>query len=136
MAKMIWISQFYIFAKMKTGIFWFVPSVIIVIGIFTLSTFLASPVQIQGVESIDKVQHAFAYFMLVSSLFFAFIKINRLTMATSLLIVFGGMIYGFSLELVQYLFFEFRQFEWLDTLANALGCVVGYFSFKLYKFAL
>lgn len=110
---------------------WFIPAVLVTLGIFMLSTFLSFPLQVEGVGYLDKIEHSFAYFVLIVSFLIAFKKANSLTPKTSIMLVIGAVVYGFSLELAQYLFFSYRFFEWIDALANVLGVLVGFTVFKL-----
>ncbi len=112
--------------KMKDQIFWFVPAILVTLGIFSLSTFLSFPVQIEGVGYLDKIEHCFAYFVLVLSFLIAYKKAGFLTKQLSLRILVLSSLYGFSLELVQYLFFDYRYFEWIDAGANVLGVLLGF----------
>ncbi|MEQ8904220.1 VanZ family protein [Ekhidna sp.] len=111
---------------------WFVPAGMVALGILLLSTVLAIPIQIEGVSHIDKWEHCFAYLVLVVSFLIAFRKTEILSKKSSLVLVIVTSAYGFALELVQYLFFEFRVFEWVDALANMLGVLIGYGLFKLF----
>lgn len=116
----------------KTTI-WFIPAIAVALGIFLLSTFLAIPIQMEGVSYLDKVEHCFAYFVLVLSFLIAFRKTEILSKKVSLILVISASAYGFALELVQYQFFEYRVFEWIDALANILGVVIGFVVFKLFR---
>lgn len=112
---------------------WFVPAVLVFLGIFLLSTFLALPIQVEGVSGIDKWEHAFAYMVLIVTFLYAFKKNKRLTNRIKwFILVLGGM-YGFLLELVQYFFFSYRFFEWYDALANLTGALLGFLIFTLLK---
>ena len=104
----------------------FIPAIAIWLSIFALSTFLSFPMQVEGISFTDKIQHSFAYFVLVLSFLIAFKKSDRLSGKKATRVVALTMLYGFSLELVQYLFFPNRYFEWLDALANMLGALAGY----------
>lgn len=61
----------------------------------------------------------------------AFKKSNLLSQKTSFFLLAGASIYGFGLEVVQYSFFEYRYFEWIDALANVLGVLIGFGLFKI-----
>ena len=102
------------------------------LGIFLLSTFLAIPIQLEGVSYLDKVEHCFAYFVLVLSFLIAFKKAGKLSLKRSYWLLFFASMYGFLLELVQYIFFSLRYFEWLDAAANLLGVFIGFSIFKLF----
>lgn len=112
---------------------WFVPSFCVFLGILLLSTAFSDPFQIDGLGHIDKIKHAFAYFVLITSLLFGFEKSNLLRRSVWLWLVFGCMGYGVSLEFVQYAFFPNRYFEWLDAGANVLGTVLGAIVFNLIR---
>ncbi len=112
---------------------WFLPAIAVTVGIFALSTFLSLPVQVEGIEYLDKIEHCFAYFVLVLSFLIAYRRAGVLTKKRSLCILLLSASYGFSLELVQYLFFSYRYFEWLDAGANALGVFFGFGVFMIFK---
>lgn len=116
---------------MSKELIWFIPAIAIALCIFALSTFLAFPIQAEGVNHLDKWEHTFAYFVLSFSFLLAFKKSERLTSKISLLVLFISGAYGLSLEFVQFQFFEYRVFEWYDALANILGAVLGYLVFLL-----
>lgn len=113
------------------SIVWFIPAYSITLGIFILSTFLSIPVQVAEVSYFDKIEHFFAYFVLVISFLVAFKKTNKLTPKRSYLMLLMASLYGFALELTQYSLFPNRYFEWIDAAANVLGVVVGFGLFKL-----
>lgn len=114
-----------------TGKIWFIPAIMVVIGIFSLSTFLAIPFQVEGM-GIDKWEHAFAYMVLVGTFLMAFHKNHRLTRRLSLIVLLLSAVYGLLLEYVQFFFFSYRYFEWLDAMANVLGAVLGFLFFSLW----
>ena len=113
--------------------FWFGIAVTVAIGIFALSTFLAIPIQVEGVSGIDKWEHTFAYLVLAITSLVALKHSKRWSANTSYFILLACGLYGFSLELVQFYFFSYRFFEWLDALANVLGAVLGYLLFVLFN---
>ena len=116
---------------MNSQLKWFTPAILIAIGIFALSTFLTIPVQVEGVSNVDKWQHTFAYFVLSFSFLLAYKRTHRLTKQISILVLLSSAGYGLALELVQYLFFEYRYFEWVDALANVLGAIIGFVLFRV-----
>jgi len=111
--------------------YWFVPAIAVTLGILALSTFLAAPIQVEGVNHLDKWQHTFAYFVLSFSFLFAFKKNEMLSRKTSLLVLLLSGFYGLLLELAQYQFFENRFFDLADAIANVLGSVLGFLLFSL-----
>ncbi len=110
---------------------WFIPAIGIAVGIFLLSTFLKIPFQVEGVSSLDKIEHCFAYFVLILSFLIAYEKAEMLTLSRSIYLLVIISAYGFGLEVVQYVFFSYRYFEWIDALANVLGVLIGFSVFKL-----
>ncbi len=112
-------------------LFWFIPSLIVFIGILLLSTVLSIPVQIEGVGYTDKLSHIFAYFVLIVTLLFAFHKNGLLQGKSWMMLVLLCSVYGILLELAQYTLFPNRYFEWLDALANVLGALIGSVLFRL-----
>ena len=117
--------------KDRKAILWFIPAYSIALGIFLLSTFLSFPVQVTEVSYFDKIEHFFAYFVLVISFLVAFKKTGILTQKRSYTMLLAVSFYGFALELAQYSLFPNRYFEWIDAVANVLGVVVGFVLFKL-----
>ncbi|MEQ9468083.1 MAG: VanZ family protein [Ekhidna sp.] len=117
--------------KNHRSIIWFIPALTIALGIFLLSTILSVPVQVKDVGYFDKIEHFFAYFVLVIAFLVAFKKTNTISLQASVLLVLGASIYGFLLELAQYSLFPDRYFEWIDAGANVLGVIVGFTLFKL-----
>lgn len=111
---------------------WFLIAYANTIGIFLLSTFLAIPIQVEGVEGLDKWEHAFAYLVLTGSYLIAFRQNGQLKQHTPWIIFLLCGTYGMLLEFIQYLFFAYRYFEWYDALANLTGSVLGLMVFKLF----
>ncbi len=116
---------------MNKNTIWFVPAGVVALGILALSTFLAAPIQIKGVSYLDKIEHCFAYFVLVVSFMWAFQKANKLTPKISFYIFVATSLYGLGLEVIQFIFFYNRFFEWLDAFANLVGVVLGFISFRI-----
>lgn len=116
---------------MGRELIWFIPAILVAMGILALSTFFAIPIQIEGVNHLDKWEHTFAYFVLSMSFLIAFKKSKRLTKVISLQVLVLAGAYGLILEYIQYQFFEYRVFEWVDAVANMLGAVLGYLLFLL-----
>lgn len=118
---------------MRKDLIWFVPAICVALGIFLLSTFLAFPVQIEEIGYLDKIEHCFAYLVLILSFLIAFKKSNRLSKSWSIKLLVISALYGFGLELTQYVFFPNRFFEWIDAIANVLGVLIGFAIFKLFN---
>ncbi len=117
---------------LNKSILWFLPAVLVALGIFLLSTFLAFPIQVEGVGHLDKIEHSLAYFVLIVSFLLAYKKAGMLTRKKSYWLLLIACFYGMLLELVQYLFFSYRFFEWLDAGANVAGVFIGFMIFKLF----
>lgn len=114
-------------------IVWFIPSVLVFLGIFFLSTMLSVPIQLEGVSFLDKIEHTFAYFVLIITLLFGFYKGSSLNPKTMLLLMLGCSFYGVLLEWIQFMFFPNRYFEWFDALANVSGVLLGSLVFRLFR---
>lgn len=117
---------------LNKSIVWFIPAALVAIGIFLLSTFLAIPFQVEGVGHLDKIEHCFAYFVLIISFMLAYKKAGILTRNRAFLLLLSAAAYGLILEVFQYLFFSYRFFEWLDAGANVAGVLIGFTLFKLF----
>ena len=117
---------------MNSRLIWFLPAILVAVGIFLLSTFLTIPIQVEGVDYLDKIWHCFAYFVLIMSFLIAYRKANILTQRKAIMLSMTASAYGFGLELAQFAFFSYRYFEWVDALANVLGVLVGFVIFKLF----
>jgi VanZ family protein len=118
---------------MSKTVIWFIPAICVMLGILLLSTAVAVPIKINGVSFQDKLYHAFAYFVLVFSFLFGFKKSRLLNRRLILQVVIGAMTYGTMLELIQYVFFDLRAFEWFDMLANIVGSLIGLLVFNAFK---
>lgn len=116
---------------MSRSLIWFIPAGCVFIGILLLSTAFSMPFKIEGVSYLDKWEHAFAYFVLTTSLLFGFHKSGLLTLKVWLILLLGCAMYGVLLEWVQYTFFPNRYFEWLDATANVVGTLLGGGLFRL-----
>ena len=116
---------------MSKSNFWFIPAICVAIGILLLSTVFAIPIQVEGVNGIDKIEHAFAYFVLTFSFLLAIQKTKRVKVKLIFVVIALSAFYGLGLEYVQYYFFEYRVFEWKDALANLIGVLIGFGVFKL-----
>lgn len=111
---------------------WFIPAFLIALGILLLSTVFAIQFPMaEEVRFIDKWEHGFAYFALVTSFLFAFKKTDSLSNRISRRILIGSGCYGLVLEFAQATFFPARFFEWYDALANVLGALIGFGAFHL-----
>jgi len=122
---------------MYKSFFYFVPSVVWAVIIFALST--NTPVEIGPTEwldflSIDKVGHFTFYCIFCVLLCWGFFKTAhplKTISATKLVIaVTVVMVYGVIMELLQLKFYEGRQLEFMDMIANAIGAIIGAIVFR------
>lgn len=104
---------------------------LVFLGISLLSTVLSVPIQVEGVSYLDKLEHAFAYGVLVFSMLYGMYKSRRTVARIWPLVVITASFYGVLLEWVQYTFFPDRYFEWLDAIANVSGSLLGGLLFRL-----
>lgn len=79
----------------------------------------------------DKILHFTAYFVLATSWFFAFM--HKMNLKNKLLISFLVLGYGVLMEILQGTLTNHRQSDFLDFVANALGVLVAFFSFRMFK---
>lgn len=84
-----------------------------------------SPPQLTSLLEPDKLGHAAAYFILACMLAFGLARsgIQALQKRPVLWAIGISSLFGFALEIVQYLFFPGRLFELYDILANIIGSV-------------
>lgn len=122
---------------MYKSFFYFVPSVVWAVIIFALST--NTPVEIGPTEwldflSIDKVGHFTFYCIFCVLLCWGFFRTEhplKTISATKLVIaVTVVMVYGVIMELLQLKFYEGRQLEFMDMIANAIGAIIGAIVFR------
>ena len=73
----------------------------------------------------DKINHAFAFFVLFILANFGF-KIRKIW------IIFWLIIFGLQIEIVQS-FLPKREFSLLDIIADFIGICIGFFSVKFYE---
>ena len=84
-----------------------------------------SPPKLTSLLEPDKLAHAVAYFLFASMLVFGLARsgIGVLQKQPVLWAIGISSLFGFSLEMAQYLFFPGRLFELYDILANIIGSV-------------
>ena len=74
----------------------------------------------------DKINHAFAFFVL-------FILANFAFGIRKIWIIFWLIIFGLQIEIVQS-FLPNREFSFLDIVADFIGICIGFFATKIYEF--
>ena len=74
--------------------------------------------------SFDKFVHATMFFILTSLLFIVAIRYSQKKSVIALYF-FLAILYGGSLEIMQWLYFSNRSADWKDMVANSFGCVVA-----------
>jgi len=88
------------------------------IAIVSLLKLGKSPIQI---NHLDKIKHAFAYFVLSLVWFIAL----RTTKINKYLIAFGCFLYGIIIEVLQVTITSHRSGEILDVIANTTGILIA-----------
>jgi len=86
-----------------------------------------------GVKNSDKIGHfiAYAVFAFVWALFG--VQNKAITYSRSILLSFvWSVFFGILMEVCQWVFTSYRQFDYYDMLANALGSVIGLLFFYSY----
>lgn len=84
----------------------------------------------------DKLVHIAVFVALIVLFLRGFLKQDefQLLKRHSVIIAFTGcVIYGFFLEVMQGTLLTDRYFEWLDTTANTIGCIIGVVAFRYFK---
>lgn len=83
---------------------------------------------------LDKIGHFALYFIFCITLLFGFYKHSRsdnsLSRSQFIAAIIISILYGIGIELLQASYFETRQFELLDILANSIGAMLGAIIFK------
>ena len=83
--------------------------------------------------SFDKFVHASIFFTLTCLwLVYAF-KLNKLSLAAMIIVIFCCVAYGGLLEVMQATVFSQRSGDWLDFIANSFGCLMGLWFFSKRK---
>jgi VanZ family protein len=75
--------------------------------------------------SLDKFVHALIFFILSALLIVVAITYHQNSRLMLLYVVFS-MMYGMLMELMQAWYFSNRSADWMDVIANSLGCVVAF----------
>lgn len=82
--------------------------------------------------SFDKFVHAGMFFILTSLLLVVAIKYRQKNSVIALYFLMA-LLYGGSLEIMQWLYFSNRSADWKDMIANSFGCVVALVFLKKFR---
>lgn len=81
----------------------------------------------------DKINHFAAYGLLSVLMSWGIWKTHKIFKRKVLLIILViSSIYGVLMEIMQYLFFPNRYFDYGDMIANILGSIIGIFIIRIY----
>ena len=83
--------------------------------------------------SFDKFVHLGIFFVLIILWFLALYQANKLTTSITFITVMLGITYGGVLEIMQATVFSNRSGDWFDFIANATGCILGWWLFSKNK---
>jgi len=114
----------------------FLSSIVWTVFIATVSLVPSSSFESRhfNVEGLDKLIHVLLY------LFFALFwttglkrqyKSKMIRKYAFHFSILGGFLFGLMLEILQAFFVQTRYFDWLDLIANGIGCIFGVLVFKL-----
>ncbi|MFN7117725.1 MAG: VanZ family protein [Saprospiraceae bacterium] len=105
----------------------FLPALLWGITILILSTVggVNPPNLVPDLLEPDKLGHAAAYAVLATLLTWGFVRSGRSFWQAVLWSTLFGVVYGLTMELVQYVFFPNRYFEVWDMAANTAGCLMS-----------
>lgn len=105
--------------------------VVIAVSLIPSSNFDARQFDIEG---IDKVIHFSMYALMTlfwSTGFKRQYKSKKIRKYAFHIAVIGGFLLSLILEVFQEIFIFSRSFDWLDLIANGIGCIFGVVVFKL-----
>lgn len=118
---------------MRLTIQHFTPSVFWLFLILFFSALPGKEIPESGLEGFDKLIHATLYAILCFLLCIAFYKQLIFSYKRFKVSQYAALIafsYGFLMELMQHFFCTNRSFEFMDLVANSVGCLVGVLLFK------
>ena len=97
---------------------------------YTLALAVVSLINLHGVPDLgssfdDKIYHIVAYFMLAAIWVYYFRPLKGKYMA--LFILIAAVVFGFILEVLQYVLNPNRTYDTADILANTIGACLGTF---------
>lgn len=122
--------------KVKLRYTWFIPAIVWFI-VTTVLLVLPGP-DIPSVGFLDKIYfdkwvHAGLFSGMTFLFSYAFIKMQSATKKMLIYIAIACAFYGVLMEYVQKYFAFERDFDYLDMIADAVGCITGYFLSMLVK---
>jgi VanZ family protein len=110
----------------------YIPAIIWTLVILYLSAFPAPQIDI-GFIAPDKLGHLLAYAVLSISMAWKNIKSQeKLSRNWFLIVLIISASYGILMEIMQYLFFPNRYFDYGDMVANLLGSFFGLLAVQIY----
>ncbi len=80
------------------------------------------------ISNVDKIEHAFAYFVLTLFWLFSLPKTKK----TQYLLLIICFFFGIVIEVLQETTTTYRTGDYLDVIANSTGIVFGYVAFKVF----
>ena len=99
--------------------------------LIAIGSVVAIPTIRTGVSYFDKILHFLAYFVLTFSWLLTF-KFKSKQLKISLLVLMFVFIYGIIIEVIQGVLITYRQLDYLDVLANAIGILIAYIVFVIF----
>jgi hypothetical protein len=86
--------------------------------------------------SFDKFVHAGIFFTLTCLWLIFWFKSHKLSTALIIFTLLGCIAYGGLLEIMQATLFSQRSGDWMDFIANSIGCFIGLWFFNKQKIRL
>lgn len=83
-----------------------------------------------GIKNIDKLVHAFMYFILSSFMLLGFGNLKHRSIFVKSIPILMSLFCSFLIELLQEYTTSSRLFEINDILANGIGCLIAFFVMK------
>lgn len=90
-----------------------------------------APDQVKLIPYSDKIVHFIMYFTATFILLFEYYLHHNKNKSGLINLIFIPFIWGALMEVCQFFFTDNRAAEWWDFIANTLGLVIGYVSFRL-----
>ena len=105
-------------------------AILILIGSVAKAPDLPNP--LENVNALDKLVHAFAYFVFTALLIWGFHRQGKPFSPYSWYSLGIAILLGILMEVIQYAFFPHRHFELFDIMANIIGSFLGLFALKIF----